>query len=142
MWLARCDIEHDDFRAALDWLFQKRELEWGFRFCMALFRFWDMREHSAEGRVRLEHILQLAEFGYPKERAKTCLLLGAFCSGQGDFRAASCFLEQSLSIYQELENTSGIATSLNALGVTARDHGDYTAATINFEKSLAYWRQI
>jgi len=141
-WLARCDTEHDDFRAALDWLFQRRDLDWGFRFCMALFRFWDMREHSAEGRDRLEHILQLAGFGYPKERAKTCLLLGAFCSGQGDFRAASCFLEQSLSIYQELENTSGIATSLNALGVTARDHGDYIDAKINFEKSLAYWRQI
>lgn len=141
-WLARCDMEHDDFRAALDWLFQTRDLDWGFRFCIALFRFWDMREHSAEGRDRLEHIVQLAGFGYPRERAKTCLLLGAFSTGQGDFRAASRFLEQSLSIYRELEDASGIATSLNALAVMARDNGDYAAAKINFEKSLAYWRRI
>ncbi|HTS05228.1 MAG TPA: tetratricopeptide repeat protein [Candidatus Eisenbacteria bacterium] len=141
-WLARCDIEHDDFHAALDWLFQTRDLDWGFRLCMALFRFWDMREHSAEGRNRLEHILELARFGYPKERAKTCLLLGAFSTTQGDFRAASRFLEQSLSIYRELEDASGIATSLNALAVMARDNGDYAAAKVNFEKSLAYWRRI
>lgn len=141
-WLTRCDIEYDDFRAALDWLFQTRDLDWGFRFCMALFRFWDMREHSAEGRDRLEHILQLAGFGYPRERAKTCLFLGAFSTAQGDFTASSCFLEQSLSIYQELEDHSGIAISLNALAIMARDRGDYAAAKINFEKSLAYWRQI
>src|SRR5262249_34563697 len=84
-WLNRCDIEHDDFRAALDWLLQTRDLDWGFRFCMALFRFWDMREHSAEGRARLEQILQLAGSEYPRERAKTTLFLGAFSTAQGDF---------------------------------------------------------
>jgi len=141
-WLTRCDIEHDDFRAALDWLLQTRDLDWGFRFCMALFRFWDMREHSAEGRVRLERILDLAGFGYQRERAKVCLFLGAFSTAQGDFGASSRFLEQSLEIYRELEDPSGIAISINAIAILARDRGDYTAATINFEKSLAYWRQI
>ena len=60
MWLARCDIELDNFRCALDWLFQTSDLDWGLRLSMALFRFWDMREHLAEGRARLETILRLA----------------------------------------------------------------------------------
>ena len=141
-WLARCDMEHDDFRAALDWLLQTRDLDWGFRFCMALFRFWDMREHSAEGRARLEHILQLAGSGYSRERAKTSLFLGAYSTAQGDFPAAARFLQQSLSISQELDDPSGIAVSLNALAISARDREDYVAAHINFEQSLAYWRKI
>ena len=141
-WLARCDMEHDDFRAALDWLFQTRDLDWGFRFCMALFRFWDMREHSEEGRARLEHILQLAGSEYSRERAKTSLFLGAFSTAQGDFPAAAHFLQQSLSISQELDDPSGIAVSLNALAISARDRGDLVAAQISFEQSLAYWRKI
>jgi tetratricopeptide (TPR) repeat protein len=141
-WLARCDIEYDDFRAALDWLLQTRDLDWGFRFCIALFRFWDMREHTAEGRDRLEHILQMAGFGYPRERAKICLFLGAFSTAQGDFAASGRFLEQSLAVYRELDDPSGLAIAVNAAAILARDRGDYAAATINFEKSLAYWRQI
>ncbi|HET9309081.1 MAG TPA: tetratricopeptide repeat protein [Candidatus Sulfotelmatobacter sp.] len=141
-WLARCDMEYDDFRAALDWLLQTGDLDWGFRFCMALFRFWDMREHSAEGRARLEHILELAGSGYSRERAKTSLFLGAFSTAQGDFRAAARFLQQSLSISQDLDDPSGIAVSLNALAISARDREDYVAAQINFEQSLAYWRKI
>ena len=140
-WLARCDAEHDDFRAALDWLLQTRDLDWGLRFCMALFRFWDMREHSEEGRARLEHILQLAGSDYPKERARIYLFLGAFSTAQGDFPAAARFLQQSLSTYQELDDPSGIAVSLNALAIGARDRGDHVAAQINFENSLAYWRR-
>ncbi len=141
-WLMRCDVEHADFSAAVDWLFQTRDLEWALRFCMALFRFWDMREHSAEGRARLEHLLELAGDDYPKERAKTCLFLGAFATAQGDFAAAIRFLQQSLAIYQQVDDPSGMATSLNAIAIAARDRGDYVAAQLNLEQSLAYWRRV
>ena len=59
-WLSQCDVEIDNFRFALDWLFQTQDLDWGLRLCVALFRFWDMREHLTEGRARLETILHLA----------------------------------------------------------------------------------
>src|SRR6202022_4008503 len=49
-WLSQCDAEIDNFRFALDWLFQTLDLDWGLRLCVALFRFWDMREHLTEGR--------------------------------------------------------------------------------------------
>ena len=69
-WLAQCDVEIDNFRSALDWLFQTLDLEWGLRLCVALFRFWDMREHLTEGRARLETVLRLAGAGRTKERAR------------------------------------------------------------------------
>jgi predicted ATPase len=73
-WLTQCDVEIDNFRYALDWLFQTLDLEWGLRLCMALFRFWDMREHLSEGRARLEAILQLAGSRFTVERARVrCL---------------------------------------------------------------------
>jgi len=141
-WLARCDIEIDNFRSALDWLFDNLELDWGLRLCMALFLFWDMREHLTEGRNRLETILRLTSDAYVKERAKVSVFLGALMTAQGDFPAAQRFLEQSLCLYQQLGDQWGIAASLNALAVSARDRGDYSSAQDNFESSLASWRML
>ena len=141
-WLSQCDVEMDNLRSALDWLFQTRDLDWGFRLCVALFRFWDMREHLTEGRVRLETILGMAGTEHAKERARISLFLGALATGQGDYPAAGRFLEQSLSLYEDQGNESGIAASLNALGVWARDRGDYPAAQSNLERSLACWRTL
>jgi predicted ATPase/DNA-binding winged helix-turn-helix (wHTH) protein len=141
-WLAQCDVEIDNFRFALDWLFQTLDLDWGLRLCVALFRFWDMREHLTEGRARLETVLRLAGAERSKERARVLLFLGALATTQGDYPAAERFLEQSLSLYEELGDQSGIAASLNALAVSARDRGDYSSAQSNFERSLACWRML
>jgi len=141
-WLARCDAEHDNFRSALDWLFENKELDWAMRLSMALFRFWDMREHLIEGRARLEAMLRLAGGGHTKERARIGHFLGALSTAQGDFLAAERFLHQSLCLYQEIGDQWGIATSLNALGIPARDRGDYAAAEQYFERSLECWRAL
>jgi predicted ATPase/DNA-binding winged helix-turn-helix (wHTH) protein len=141
-WLSQCDVEIDNFRFALDWLFQTLDLDWGFRLCVALFRFWDMREHLTESRDRLETVLRLAGAERPKERARVSFFLGALITTQGDYPAAGSFLEQSLSLYEELGDQSGIAASLNALAVSARDRGDYPTAQSSFERSLACWRML
>jgi predicted ATPase len=96
-WLTQCDIEIDNFRSALDFLFQTLDLDWGPRLCVALFRFWDMREHLSEGRARLETVLRLAGEERFNERARVALFLGALATAQGDYPAAEHFLEQSLS---------------------------------------------
>jgi predicted ATPase/DNA-binding winged helix-turn-helix (wHTH) protein len=142
LWVARCDLEIDNFRSALDWLFVNRELDWALRLCMALFRFWDMREHLTEGRARLETVLALANGDYPKERAKIGIFLGALSTAQGDFPAAQAFLQQSLFLYEQLNDRWGTAASLNALGVLARDSGEYEAAQSYLERSLACWRRL
>jgi predicted ATPase/DNA-binding winged helix-turn-helix (wHTH) protein len=142
LWLAQCDAEIDNFRFALDWLFDMRDVDWGLRLSTALFRFWDMREHLAEGRARLETILRLAGTTHTKERARVSQFLGALLTVQGDFEAAARFLEQSLSLYEELDDQWGIAASLNAVAVSARDRGDYASAQANFERSLACWRLL
>ena len=95
-WLARCDLEHDNFRAALDWLFQTSDVEWSFRLCAALFRFWEMRAHLAEGRSRLESVLAMGGPGHARDRANVLVYLSTFATVQGDFPAATDFVERSL----------------------------------------------
>lgn len=141
-WLAQCDIEIDNFRFALDWLFQTLDLDWGLRLCVALFRFWDMREHLTEGRARLETVLRLAGDDRPRERGRVSHFLGAIATAQADYPSAERFLEQGLSLYEALGDEPGIAASLNALAISARDRGDYAAAQGNFERSLACWRML
>jgi predicted ATPase/DNA-binding winged helix-turn-helix (wHTH) protein len=142
VWLTQCDAEVDNFRAALDWLCDNLELDWGLRLCVALFRFWDMRELLAEGRLRMETILRLAGTSHVKQRAQVSQFLGALTTAQGDFGQAEYFLQQSLDLYEELQDDWGIAVSLNALAVTARDRGDYVLAQRYFEQSLACWRLL
>ncbi len=143
-WLSQCDVEIDNLRFALDWLFQVLDLDWALRLCVALFRFWEMREHLTEGRARLETVLRMARAyaDRSKERARVSLFVGAVATTQGDYPAGQRFLEESLSLYEGLGDQSGIAASLNALAVSARDRGDYASAQSNFERSLACWRML
>jgi tetratricopeptide (TPR) repeat protein len=141
-WLTRCDAEIDNFRAALDFLFESQEVEWSLRLNVALFRFWHMREHLAEGRARLEAVLHLAGDRYARERARVTQFLGALITSQGDFAAAEGYLQRALFLYEDLGDEWGIAASLNALAVNQRDRGDYAAAQTNFERSLACWRML
>jgi predicted ATPase/DNA-binding winged helix-turn-helix (wHTH) protein len=138
-WLARCDTEHGNFRAALDLLIQSSDAEWSFRMCIALFRFWEMREHLAEGRARLESLLPMCASGFARERAKVLVYLSTFATVQRDFSAATEFLEKSLSIYRSLGDQWGIAVSVNALAIVAGDRQDYAAAQSHFDESLARW---
>jgi predicted ATPase/DNA-binding winged helix-turn-helix (wHTH) protein len=141
-WLTQCDAEIDNFRAAFDWLFQTLDVDWSWRLCVALFRFWDMREHLSEGRARIETVLRRCGDERTSERARLSHFIGALASTQGDYLAAEIALQRSLSLYEELGDDSGIAASLNALAIVARDRGDYASAQANFERSLACWRLL
>ncbi len=141
-WLMNCDAEIDNLRAALDWLSETVDLDWALRLSVALFRFWDMREHLSEGRVRLETVLRLAGAERTPDRARIAHFAGALAAAQGDYMAAEQFLKQGLTLYEELDHAPGISASLNALAIAARDRADYASAQSYFERSLACWRSL
>ncbi len=60
-WLDRLEREHDNFRAALDRLEASGDSETALRLAAALWRFWYLRGHLAEGRRRLESALRADE---------------------------------------------------------------------------------
>ena len=116
-WLERVEVEHDNLRAALDWLTQSGDAEWGMRLATALFRFWETREHFTEGRDRVARLLKLpGAAARNQKRVRTLFAGGVLAFDQGDVTTAQEMLEESLSIARELKDNSGVAVSLNAAG--------------------------
>jgi predicted ATPase/DNA-binding winged helix-turn-helix (wHTH) protein len=142
-WMERFAIEHDNFRAGLEWLTESGDAEWGFRLGAALFRFWEMREYLAEGRARLGKLLKVAKAATPsKARARALFAAGVLATGQGDYASAAALTSESLDIARLLLDDQGAAVALNAMAVIARDRGDIPVARALFEESLVLWRQL
>ena len=64
-WLTLWDAEYDNLRDALDWLIRTESGQWALRLGTALFAFWERREHLAEGRERLEGVLNMRSTAGP-----------------------------------------------------------------------------
>jgi predicted ATPase/serine/threonine protein kinase len=141
-WLERLGLEHDNFRAALEWLTETGNADWGLRLGTSLFRFWEVREYLAEGRDRLDSLLQLTGAGATtKLRMRALFAAGVLAGEQGDYASAAALINESQDIAQALGDKTGVAVSLNALAVFARDRGDVEVAHVLFEASLALWRE-
>jgi predicted ATPase/serine/threonine protein kinase len=141
--LDRLEIEHDNFRAALNWLTETGQAEWGLRLGVALFRFWEMREHLSEGRDRLGKLLKLEGASAPSNaRLRALFAAGVLAAEQRDFVVSDSLLNASLEIARKLGDKQSIAIALNALAVNMRDQGDLPASRALFEESLALWREL
>jgi predicted ATPase len=142
-WLSLLEVEHNNCRAALDWLTRSGNAEWGLRLGAALFQFWETREHLTEGRDRLEKLLKLGgAAARSNSRARVLFAAGVLATAQGDHRPAYALFEESLQIARELNDTRGVGIALNALAINARDDGDISTARSLFEESLAVWRGL
>jgi predicted ATPase len=142
-WVSLFEVDHDNFRAALEWLTHTGNADWGLRLGAALFQFWDMREHLTEGRDRLGKLLKLeGATARSNTRARTLFAAGVLAGEQGDYAAACALIEESLDIARELNDARGVGIALNALAVHARDRGDLAASCSLFEESMAVWRGL
>jgi predicted ATPase/serine/threonine protein kinase len=142
-WLERFAVEHDNFRAALEWLTESGDAEWGLRFGAALFRFWETREYLAEGRDSLGKLLRLASAAVPtKARERALFAAGVLAVEQGDYAAADELIGESLGIARQFGDKQGAAVSLNALAVIARGRGDLAVARSLLEESMVLWREL
>jgi predicted ATPase len=141
VWLARCDVEHDNFRAALDWLVQTRRPEWALRIGLALFAFWERREHLTEGRQRLLAVADLRGVeADPRGWAMATALAASMSAGQLQFDLA--LHQQALNVFRALGDRKWVAAQLNSVGVHQRFIGDYPAARSFFEQSLEVCREL
>jgi predicted ATPase/serine/threonine protein kinase len=142
-WLDQFELEHDNFRTALDYLIKTGDADWGLRLGAALFRFWETREHLAEGRDAIARLLSLdGAAGRTQLRARLLFSAAVLAGVQGDYDSAKQLFEESLDTCVELNDNRGIAVALNALAVNARDRGDLAVASVLFERSLAIWKDL
>jgi predicted ATPase/serine/threonine protein kinase len=142
-WLDRLEIEHDNFRLALDYLIKTGDADWGLRLGAALFHFWETREHLTEGRDAVARLLALkGAAARPKLRARLLFAAAILTGAQGDYGSARQMLEESLETCIELKDNRGAAVALNALAVYARDRGELANATLLFERCVAIWKDL
>ena len=147
VWLARLEREHDNLRAALDWLEQRGQVEAALRLGGALWRFWMMRGHLSEGRARLVGLLARAEGVaggagrvHPAARAEALLGAGVLAIFQGDLDLARSLQERALPLWREAGDESGVAYARFMLGNIAYSRGDLAAARSLLEEGLAAQR--
>jgi predicted ATPase len=139
----RIALEHDNFRAGLEWLIESGDADWGLRLGTALFRFWESREYLAEGRDMLAKVLRIPAAAAPtKARARAVFSAGVLATEQGDFAAADALMMESLEIGRQLGDTQGVAVTVNARAVLARDQGNVALAHSLFQESLTLWRKL
>ncbi len=142
-WLEHFQLEHDNFRAGLQWLTETGNAEWGLRLGTALFPFWEARCYLAEGRDRLGKLLGSQEAGPDtKVRMRALFAAGVLAGAQGDYASADSLIHQSQDIAQELGDKMSVAISMNALAVYGRDQGNVAVAIILFEASLGLWKDL
>src|SRR2546428_11332497 len=68
-WLDRLEMEHDNFRAALDWTIARDDARTALQLSGSLWRFWQMRGHIHEGRARMAQVLAMPNNrGFFRER--------------------------------------------------------------------------
>jgi predicted ATPase len=140
-WLDRFEVEHDNFRAALDYLIKTGDADWGLRLGTALFHFWETREYLTEGRDRIARLLAMeGAAARPKLRARLLFSAAVLAGEQGDYASAQRLFDESLETCLDLHDNRGVAVALNALAVNARDRGDLSTASLLFDRCVAIWR--
>jgi len=142
-WFKQFEVEHANFRAALEWLTDQGNAEWGLRMAEGLFHFWERGEHLAEGRRRFAALLQL-ESGVQLRalRAKALFSAGEMSFTLGDFDAAIAMQTQCLEIYRELGNGRGVAMALSSLSVASIARREYENARHYVEEGLKFCKGI
>jgi predicted ATPase len=142
-WQERMGLEHDNFRAALEWLTQTQDAEWGLRLGAALFLFWELREIHTEGRDRLGRLLKIPAAAAPtKARMRALFAAGVLASAQRDFVAAKPLLDESQDIAISLGDKAAIAIAMNALAASHRSQSDLHVALVLFESVVELWREL
>jgi predicted ATPase/DNA-binding SARP family transcriptional activator len=138
-WLARMDAERDNFREALAWALDTREASLGLRLAAALWEFWWVRGDLAEGRGWLHEALTRGRSAAPELRARALHAAGSLATRQGDYEAAAALFEESLAIWEELDDAAGTARSLLSLGTVAAEQGDQERAIELSERAAALY---
>ncbi len=104
------ELEHDNFRAALDW-YRQEDPAASLRLANRLTAFWSARGHFSEGRRRLGELLELVPDD-DLERVDAMNGAAWLATDQGDFAAAGALLERSIARARATRDAAREGTAL------------------------------
>lgn len=141
----RLEIEHDNFRVALERCVSNQETEAGLRLLGAVSWSWMVRNRFSEMQGWFDQIRVLPEImAYPALYARLLNHVGFHSWLSGDYRQARSVLEEGQAIWLKLgvDGERGLAESLYHLGMVALYwDGDENTSRSLLEKSLDLYRK-
>jgi ATP/maltotriose-dependent transcriptional regulator MalT len=144
-WLERLKHEHENLQAALQWLLDCREVARALRMVSALRQYWYLRGLQTEGRSFLDRAVALpAEtdaLDNSQLRAQALFVAGFLAHSQYDNKQAIVYLQESLALFQRLQDKRGIAGSLHQLGTANYVLGEVEQGLALIEESLSLYRE-
>ncbi len=141
-WASRLERDHDDLRAALDWLTATGDEGAVLRLCGALGWFWLSHAHLVEGARRIETALGSAASD-ARARARALTTAGQLLGRLGEAERGSARLHEALAAWKGLADNAELANALDELGwFLVYVANDEPAALAAFEESLALKRRF
>jgi DNA-binding CsgD family transcriptional regulator len=133
----RLEQERDNLRAAMAWLLGRGELEEAARLGWALWLFWGIRAHFAEGRRWMEQALSANGSAMPAAaRAKALFVAGMMANYQGDHNVAEPLVDESLASFRELGDKLGTAWARSNASFSALGQERHQRAVTLIEESV------
>jgi len=139
-WLDRLEAEHDNIRAALRWAAEHRP-EAQVRLSDALWEFWYIRGHLAEGQFWLDAAAQRTDVSLAV-RARALKAAGSLASYRYDFDRASALEAEALSLAHEIGDLPLAAACLVNLGNTDAGRNRYASAERWYGQALQLMRDL
>ena len=139
-WLNRLEDENANVRTALDFLESSGGGDSMQRLCGAIWRFWLIRGHIAEGRRWLEAALE-ADSRATIARGRTLNGATVMASETGDDVAARRHAEEAVDLHRVIDDPWGAPISLGLLGSVHAVQRDFDGAQRLFEAALERHRR-
>ncbi len=150
-WLDACEVEHDNYRAALEWG-AGRDPEAALRLAIVLTAFWVARGYRPEGYQALETLLakvaalpaddEAVMRGRAIGRAHGLLGLITLSLGRRDaVQVGLAASQEALDLVEEFEDRAALAAALAPAGFIAAVHGQLDLAEQRLQACIALARE-
>ena len=150
-WLERLQREHENLRATLTFLLERarvgmpegqEQTKQALRLCTALHWFWKRRGYLREGQTFLEQALAGGPGVVTPTRARALYMAAELAGLQGDMERSEALGRESLALYRELVDNTGMAYSLYHLGRVAWTRSQYVTAHAQLEEAMALFQEV
>jgi predicted ATPase len=137
----RFDRETGNLRAALDWLIQTGDGDWGVKLAHSLGHYWVQRARAQEGYERMVRLLPLAKED-SDERIYALCWAGDFAAniGRWDEHAKQYHLD-ALALARARQNIPALLRCLNSLAVNRQQAGQLESAKAYHEEAVGIARK-
>jgi predicted ATPase len=143
-WLDWIEQEYENLRSVLSWCRSHEESIWrGVLTVGGLFWYWYRRGQFSEGREWCQWALTTPYGkGLTPVRGYALLFGGIMAMWQGDLRTAQSMIEEGLTVWQTLEEDSGISIGLLFQGFVQLNQGEDDSAKTCLEQALVLFKEL